>query len=243
MADKADKADKNAAAADTGAPRKSPVKMILMIVGALLLIVASAAGGFFANKMLSPPQDEFAGLLHPAAGTEQKEEHSEHDKEAAAEEDCVPVEASAGAEKEGGGGEHGGGGGEHGAKKEEEGGKPPCGPKKKKVEVEAEFATTYYDFPGTFTANLKNSRHFIQVTIALSTQYDDQVITNVKTHEPALKGAVIATLADFTDQEIVGFEAKQIIAERIRDAINNVLVKKTRFGGIEEVVFTSFVTQ
>ena len=140
-------------------------------------------------------------------------------------------------------GEHGGGGGEHGAKKEEEGGKPPCGPKKKKVEVEAEFATTYYDFPGTFTANLKNSRHFIQVTIALSTQYDDQVITNVKTHEPALKGAVIATLADFTDQEIVGFEAKQIIAERIRDAINNVLVKKTRFGGIEEVVFTSFVTQ
>ena len=83
MTDKADKADKNAAA-DTGAPKKSPVKMILMIVGALLLIVASAAGGFFANKMLSPPQDEFAGLLHPAAGTEQKGEHSEHDKEAAA---------------------------------------------------------------------------------------------------------------------------------------------------------------
>lgn len=242
MADKADKADKNAAAADTGAPKKSPVKMILMIVGALLLIVASAAGGFFANKMMSPPQDEFAGLLNPAAGTEKKEEHSEHDKEAAAEEDCVPVEAKAGGEKEGGGGEHGGGGGEHGAKKEE-GGKPPCGPKKKKVEVEAEFATTYYDFPGTFTANLKNSKHFIQVTIALSTQYDDQVITNVKAHEPALKGAVIATLADFTDQEIVGFEAKQTIADRIRDAINAVLVKKTRFGGIEEVVFTSFVTQ
>jgi len=239
MADKADKADKNAAAADPGAPKKSPVKMVLMIVGALLLIVASAAGGFFANKMMSPPQDEFAGLLNPAAGTERKEEHSEHDKETAAEEDCVPVEAKADGEKEGG--EHGGGG-EHGAKKEE-GGKPPCGPKKKKVEVEAEFATTYYDFPGTFTANLKNSKHFIQVTIALSTQYDDQVITNVKTHEPALKGAVIATLADFTDQEIVGFEAKQTIADRIRDAINNVLVKKTRFGGIEEVVFTSFVTQ
>jgi len=240
MADKSDKADKNAAA-EPAAPKKSPLKLVLMIVGAVLLLVLGAAGGFFANKMMAPPEDEFAGLLKPPAGEEHKKEDTAHHEGEAAEEDCVPVAA---AEAGGGGGEPGGGGGgEHGEKKDEAGGKPPCGPKKKKVEVEAEFATTYYDFPGTFTANLKNSRHFIQVTIALSTQYDDQVITNVKAHEPALKSAVIGTLADCTDEDIVGIEAKQQIAGRIRDAINDVLLKKTRFGGIEEVHFTSFVTQ
>ena len=230
MADKSDKADKNAAA-EPAAPKKSPLKLVLMIVGALLILVLGAAGGFFATKMMAPPEDEFAGLLKPPAGEESKKEASEQPEGEHAEEDCVPVAAGEA------------GGGEHGEKKDEAGGKPPCGPKKKKVEVEAEFATTYYDFPGTFTANLKNSRHFIQVTIALSTQYDDQVITNVKAHEPALKSAVIGTLADCTDEDIVGIEAKQKIAGRIRDAINEVLMKKTRFGGIEEVHFTSFVTQ
>ena len=230
MADKSDKADKNAAA-EPAAPKKSPLKLVLMIVGALLILVLGAAGGFFATKMMAPPEDEFAGLLKPPAGEESKKEAPEHPEGEHAEEDCVPVAAGEA------------GGGEHGEKKDEGGGKPPCGPKKKKVEVEAEFATTYYDFPGTFTANLKNSRHFIQVTIALSTQYDDQVITNVKAHEPALKSAVIGTLADCTDEDIVGIEAKQKIAGRIRDAINEVLMKKTRFGGIEEVHFTSFVTQ
>ena len=230
MADKSDKADKNAAA-EPAAPKKSPLKLVLMIVGALLILVLGAAGGFFATKMMAPPEDEFAGLLKPPAGEESKKEASEQPEGEHAEEDCVPVAAGEA------------GGGEHGEKKDEGGGKPPCGPKKKKVEVEAEFATTYYDFPGTFTANLKNSRHFIQVTIALSTQYDDQVITNVKAHEPALKSAVIGTLADCTDEDIVGIEAKQKIAGRIRDAINEVLMKKTRFGGIEEVHFTSFVTQ
>jgi len=190
---------------------------------------------FFINKFLAPPEDEFAGLLHPSASEDKKHEEDGQHKSETAEADCEPVAVA--------GGEHGASAGEHGAEKKGGSGKPPCGPKKKRVEVEPEFATTYHELPGPFTANLKNSRRFIQVALALSTQYDEQVINNVKAHEPALKGAIIATLADCTEQDIVGIEAKQHLADRLRDAINEVLVKKTRFGGIEEVHFTSFVTQ
>lgn len=237
--------------ADKSAPRTEPapnksgkLKIILIVVGALLASALSAAGGYFAHKLTTPEQDEFSGLMTPAAAT--VDEHADKDKTASepAEEDCTPVEGSKESEK----GEHGGGHGDgaHGKSDKTEGnehGKPPCGPKKKKIDVQPEFATSYYEFPGPFTANLRNSRHFVQVQIAVSTQYDEQVIVNVKSHEPAIRGAIIATLSDCTDGDIIGVEAKNRLAEKVRDAINVVLEKKTRFGGVEEVSFTSFVTQ
>ena len=38
------------------------------------------------------------------------------------------------------------------------------------------FMTTYFEFPGTFTTNLMNSRKFLQVGLGVSTQYDDKVM-------------------------------------------------------------------
>ena len=42
------------------------------------------------------------------------------------------------------------------------------------------FMTTYFEFPGTFTTNLMNSRKFLQVGLGVSTQYDDEVMGNVE---------------------------------------------------------------
>ena len=42
------------------------------------------------------------------------------------------------------------------------------------------FVTTYFEFPGTFTTNLRSSRKFLQVGLGVSTQYDDEVITMLK---------------------------------------------------------------
>ena len=240
-------ADKSAPRAEPAPNKGAKLKIILAALGAVLALSLSAAGGYFAHKLSAPEQDEFSGLIAPAGA--RVEEHTEKAKaeDAAAEEDCTPLETGKEDEKgekcEHGGG-HGGGG--HGEADKGEGGdhgKPPCGPKKKKIDVQPEFATSYYEFPGPFTANLRNSRHFVQVQIAVSTQYDDQVIANVKSHEPAIRGAIIATLSDCTDGDIIGVEAKTRLADKLRDAINVVLEKKTRFGGVEEVSFTSFVTQ
>ena len=50
---------------------------------------------------------------------------------------------------------------------------------KETPEVE-NFVTTYFEFPGTFTTNLMNSRKFLQVGLGVSTQYDDTVMANVE---------------------------------------------------------------
>ena len=48
------------------------------------------------------------------------------------------------------------------------------------------FVTTYFEFPGTFTTNLRSSRKFLQVGLGVSTQYDDEVISNVEDHQLCL---------------------------------------------------------
>jgi len=35
------------------------------------------------------------------------------------------------------------------------------------------YETTYFEFPGDFTTNLKGSRKFLQVSVGVSTQYDE----------------------------------------------------------------------
>ena len=50
---------------------------------------------------------------------------------------------------------------------------------KETPEIET-FVTTYFEFPGTFTTNLLNSRKFLQVGLGVSTQYDDTVMANVE---------------------------------------------------------------
>ena len=65
-----------------------------------------------------------------------------------------------------------------------------------------QYASNYYSFDKEFTSNLRDSVHFIQVGIAVSTPYDDRVIGNLKTHEIAVRSAILLTLGD-TDEEAV----------------------------------------
>ena len=44
------------------------------------------------------------------------------------------------------------------------------GPQKKKLQKWEKFITTYYEFPGNFTTNLRGSRKFLQAGIGVSTQ-------------------------------------------------------------------------
>ena len=48
------------------------------------------------------------------------------------------------------------------------------------------FVTSYYTFPDNFTTNLKASKAFLQVSVGVSTQYDETVIENVELHQLAL---------------------------------------------------------
>ena len=124
-------------------------------------------------------------------------------------------------------------------------GEEECVPKKKvkKVNVEEKFLTTYYEFPGNFTTNLKGSKQFLQITVGVSTQYDEEVMVNVESHQLALRGIVLGVMSEFSQEDVAGREGKQILADTIKDALNVFLEDKEGFGGVEGIHFTSFVLQ
>ena len=113
---------------------------------------------------------------------------------------------------------------------------------KEAPEVEA-FVTTYFEFPGTFTTNLMNSRKFVQVGIGISTQYDESVMVNVESHQLALRSEILNSMSEFSEQDVQGKAGRGLLAVALRDSINGKLMLLEGFGGIEEVHFTSFVLQ
>ena len=124
-------------------------------------------------------------------------------------------------------------------------GEEECVPKKKvkKVNVEEKFLTTYYEFPGNFTTNLRDSKKFLQITVGVSTQYDEEVMINVESHQLALRGIILGVMSEYSEQDVAGRDGKQGLADAVRDALNVFLEDKEGFGGVEGIHFTSFVLQ
>ena len=111
----------------------------------------------------------------------------------------------------------------------------------KETPEQENFVTIYYEFPGTFTTNLRGSRKMLQVGIGVSTQYDDTVMMNVESHELALRSTILGVLSEFAEEEIEGTNGKAALASALKEGINNKLILLENFGGIGEVLFTSFV--
>jgi flagellar FliL protein len=105
------------------------------------------------------------------------------------------------------------------------------------------FQTLYFEFPGTLTTNLKGSRRFLQIGIGISTQYDNEILTNVEAHMPAIKAALLATLSDYAEEDVVGREARKILADDLKNTINAEMERLEGFGGVEGVHLTSYVMQ
>ena len=124
-------------------------------------------------------------------------------------------------------------------------GEEECVPKKKvkKVNVEEKFLTTYYEFPGNFTTNLRDSKKFLQITVGVSTQYDEEVMVNVESHQLALRGIILGVMSEYSEQDVAGRDGKQGLADAVKDALNIFLEDKEGFGGVEGIHFTSFVLQ
>ena len=202
--------------------KKSPIKLILMIVGGIVLFgVGTGLGIFMGGGEDTDHSSEISQIIEKKENPEKKDSDSENQEhENAANEDCLEEE------------------------KDEEG-NCPAGPKKMpKITPEQEiFTTTYYEFPGNFTSNLKGSKKFLQISVGVSTQYDEQVMANVESHQLALRSEILTTMSEFTSDEIAGRIGKDSLADAIKNSINDMLLKVEGFGGIENVHFTSFVIQ
>jgi flagellar protein FliL len=131
----------------------------------------------------------------------------------------------------------GGADGKEGEGASKGGAKPPSG------QGGDQYASNYYAMDKDFTSNLQNSVHYVQVGIAVSTPYDDEVIENLKTNEIAVRSAILMALGDATEDEVTTGEGKKRLAARLVAAINTTLKQKEGFGGISNVYFTNFVVQ
>lgn len=105
------------------------------------------------------------------------------------------------------------------------------------------FVTSYFEFDGNFTSNLRDSRKFLQLGVGISTQYDETVVANVELHQLALRSEILGTVSDFTEEDISGKEGRDRLAAKMVEAINAKLEILEGFGGIDSVHFTSFVLQ
>ena len=206
--------------------KKSPIMLILAgVFGGIILVGGGLGAGDFLFGGNQPLPEDIANdiIASKAAGEAAAEGGVEGEGEP--EIDC-PVEEEL----------------EEGEEMPEE-----CmGPEEKvskEVPSEELFETMYYEFPATLTTNLKGSRRFLQVGIGISTQYDETVIENIEAHMPALTAEILATLSDYTEEEVAGREARFALAEDLRTTMNTTLTGLEGFGGIEKVHLTSYVMQ
>ena len=105
------------------------------------------------------------------------------------------------------------------------------------------FRTTYIPLEGNFTSNLRGGDNFVQIGLGLSTFYDEHVKENVERNMMAIRSAIILTLSEADPVEITTLSGKEALKNALKEAINRVLTNREGFGGIDDVYFTSFVTQ
>jgi flagellar FliL protein len=107
----------------------------------------------------------------------------------------------------------------------------------------SKFQATYYPIEATFTSNLRDSDGFMQIGLGVATYYDERVTENLKNNEMPVRSAVLMTLANQDAFVISTPEGKKQLQAELKDAINQVLVSREGFGGIDNVYFTSFIIQ
>ena len=105
------------------------------------------------------------------------------------------------------------------------------------------YETTYFEFPGDFTTNLKGSRKFLQVSVGVSTQYDEKVMEIVDQHQLSLRSEILSTISDFTEEDIAGSDGKKKLSVKLLEVLNKKLDDLKEFPGIEDVYFTAFILQ
>lgn len=207
------------------------VKILVMVVGVVALLGGGVGAGLYASS---------SGLIGGSGDHGEKE--PPHEKK-----DLPKLVPKSEEVKAGAGGEGGEGGGHGGGEGGGEGGSAEHGDENSRPTPEMEggdrWASTYYAMEKEFTSNLSDSTHFIQVGVAISTSYDNKVIENLKTHEIAIRSAILLALGETTEDQVFTPEGKKQLSLRIKKAINDTLEQKEGFGGIGNVYFTTFVVQ
>ena len=205
-------------------PKKPIVKIILAVLALVLLVSGTMVGTLFITGFFNKPPPTADDMIAAGDGHGDKPAGDGHGEKKAEGGHGAPADA------------HGGG---------KEDGKNPNGPPKlnKKSPDSPRFDYTYHQLDREFLVNLSGSRKVMSVQIAIMTRYDERVIENLKKHEFALRSAVMDVMRQTAETELPKPDFRKDLGVKIRDAMNTLLEKYEDFGGVEEVMFTSFIVQ
>ncbi len=211
--------------------------MIIIILIVLLMSGAGVAGGLYAAGALGGHEEEEAPAQDPNRPLLVKKGED-------------PLAVAEKAVAEAGGGAEAECGGEGGGKKEatvphvETDFKLPKGgidlPRPKKV---SEYQPTYFQMPAPYTSNLADTDSLVQVAMAISTYYDARVTDALKTHELAIRSAILMLLSQESAVELSTPQGKVALQSRLTALINKILREKTGYSGVDNVYFTNFIIQ
>jgi flagellar FliL protein len=114
---------------------------------------------------------------------------------------------------------------------------------KKEAPEATRFEKNYFQVEKELMTNITGSKKVMVVQIAVMTHYDSRVFDNIKKHEFALRSAMLDLMRQTTEAEANKPEFRKELAIKLKDTMNALLEEYEDFGGIEEVMFTSFVMQ
>ena len=114
---------------------------------------------------------------------------------------------------------------------------------KKEAPEATRFEKNYFQIEKELMTNITGSKKVMVVQLAVMTHYDSRVFDNIKKHEFALRSAMLDIMRQSTEAEASKPEFRKELAVKLKDVMNAMLEQYEDFGGIEEVMFTSFVMQ
>ena len=114
---------------------------------------------------------------------------------------------------------------------------------KKEAPEATRFEKNYFQVEKELMTNITGSKKVMVVQIAIMTHYDTRVFDNIKKHEFALRSAMLDLMRQTTEAEASKPEFRKELAVKLKDIMNALLEEYEDFGGVEEVMFTSFVMQ
>ena len=114
---------------------------------------------------------------------------------------------------------------------------------KKEAPEATRFEKNSFQIEKELMTNITGSKKVMVVQLAVMTHYDTRVFDNIKKHEFALRSAMLDIMRQSTEAEASKPEFRKELAIKLKDVMNAMLEEYEDFGGIEEVMFTSFVMQ
>ena len=114
---------------------------------------------------------------------------------------------------------------------------------KKEAPEATRFEKNYFQIDKELMTNITGSKKVMVVQLAVMTHYDTRVFDNIKKHEFALRSAMLDVMRQSTEAEVSKPDYRKELALKLKEVMNSMLEEYEDFGGIEEVMFTSFVMQ